>query len=79
MDTPAHEHDCSECVFVGGDAPQVGEPRVNQVDMYVSECSYPLRRYSSRPDDYACLPLEAASQIEKYQRVIAAAKAMGVL
>jgi hypothetical protein len=43
---PAHDHDCENCIFVGADFAQPGEPPVNQVDMYVQMylVSRPLRR-----------------------------------
>jgi hypothetical protein len=52
---PAYEHDCDDCIFVGGESPRHGEPQCNVVDMYVhvrrnSLCL--IRRYSSHGWDY---------------------------
>jgi hypothetical protein len=51
LEPPAHEHDCRMCTYVGPDSPQPGEPRVNQVDMWICGNSL-IRRYSSDPPDY---------------------------
>ncbi len=79
-----HTHDCEDCIFVGGDGPQPGEPRVNQVDMYVHLHAKPfgttlIRRYSSDGPEYASMPVGmGAERIEKYSRVAYAARAMGL-
>lgn len=77
-DSPAHKHDSNCCVFVGGDSPQPGERRVNQVDMYVCHNSL-LRRYSSEGNDYGSSLTEGlvGGPGERYKRVIEAAERLG--
>ncbi len=80
---PAHTHDCDECIFVGADGPVEGEPRTNQVDMYVHLSTRPfggslIRRYSSEGADYGSFDPETGRRFEKYRRVIAAAEALGI-
>ena len=73
---PAFEHDCPQCVFVGADHPQQGEPRVNQIDMYVHRSpshTILIRRYGSEPSNYSSQ--EMSDRISpKYQRVWDAAR-----
>lgn len=75
---PAHDHDCEGCIYVGSDAPQPGERRVNQVDMYICNNSL-IRRYSSEPSDYGSSLLVGlvGGPGERYLRVVAAAHALG--
>lgn len=80
VEEPAFEHDCSACIFVGGDSPQPGEPPVNQVDMYVHRGPSSLtliRRYGSEPADYASRSYPVHS--ERYERVMDAARKVGVV
>jgi hypothetical protein len=85
IDGPAHDHDCGECVFVGGDAPVDGEKPVNQVDMWIhlhdNHGGGPslIRRYSSDPPDYSSVPLNAGGTIPRYARVAEAARRAGLL
>lgn len=67
-DKPVWEHDCDVCIYLGAEGPRPGEPRTNRVDMYCHpNHGSVIRRYSSRPDDYAAVPVEIARNIEKYQ------------
>jgi hypothetical protein len=54
--TPAYEHDCKRCIFLGADFPRHHEARVNQVDNYIhlnpSGRHTIVRRFSSLPSDY---------------------------
>lgn len=75
IESPAFEHDCEKCIFVGGDTPQDGEPRVNQVDMYLHRSpnrTTLIRRYSSEPSDYQSQELSQRTS-DRFQRVAAAA------
>ena len=85
MEQPVHQHDCDICVFVGADTPQPGEPRVNQVDMYVHPSAHIynrslIRRYSSSGPDYTSIPeCMVQDNNEKFLRVVEAARMIGVL
>ena len=80
---PVHDHDCEGCIFVGSDVPWDGEPRCNQVDLYV--CLQPsgdhclIRRYSSEGSQYGCVTLSWNPLPPKYQPVLDRAKARGLL
>lgn len=67
--TPAHQHDCSRCLFVGIDTALVGEPETNQVDLYTCQSSL-IRRFSSRPDDYYSWDRRMEPIPERYKTIL---------
>ncbi len=84
MSGPVHTHDCEACIFVGAEAPAAGEPRTNQVDLYIHLHDRPggntlIRRYSSEGADYGAVDEEIGKFLEKYAVIVAAAKAIGLI
>jgi len=74
---PVHDHDCERCRYVGADAPQQGEPRCNQVDMYICKSSL-VRRYGSEGARYGSWDVRMGSDMpDKYRRVATAGLACG--
>lgn len=85
-DHPVHDHDCDDgCIFVGANGPVAGEPRVNQVDLYVHLRPHGdhelIRRYGSAGADYSCFGTKtiALMRIPHFLTIVEKAKASGVL
>lgn len=57
LSSPHYRHDCEQCIFLGIDARDSGEPQCNGVDMYVHVNRYGnhclIRRYSSVGSNYS--------------------------
>lgn len=81
-ETPTYKHDCENCIFVGTDDPDEGEPKTNAVDMYACPAlkgPFPhiimIRRYSSKPSNYGSMTYEPSrpdSLPSRYKPVLTA-------
>lgn len=93
-DGPLYDHDCRQCVYLGTEPPEPGDPRVNGVDLYV--CVGPrtislIRRWGSDRASYGSTPVSLnrlTGEIRtmtgeplspRYQRILDRAKAEDLL